>query len=104
MDDREIVELFLARNEDAIAAAREQYDSYCMRIAGSILSTVEDAEECVGDTYWKAWNAIPPHEPENLATFLGKITRNLAFDRYAALTAEKQNAAIAVVKQWLDAL
>ena len=91
MEDQKIVELFLARNEDAITAARAQYDPYCMRIAKSILPTAEDAEECVSDTYWKAWNAIPPHEPQNLATFLGKITRNLAFDRYAALTADKRD-------------
>ena len=90
MEDQKIVELFLARNEDAITAARAQYDPYCMRIAKSILPTAEDAEECVSDTYWKAWNASPPHKPENLATFLGKITRNLAFDRYTALTAEKR--------------
>lgn len=90
MEDRQIVELFLARREDAIAAAQEKYGSYCLHIARGILPASEDAEECVNDTYLKAWHAIPPHEPENLATFLGKITRNLAFDRYAALTAEKR--------------
>lgn len=90
MEDRQIVELFFTRSEDAIAAAQKKYDHYCLHIARNILPTDEDAEECVSDTYLKAWNAIPPHEPENLATFLGKITRNLAFDRYAALTAEKR--------------
>ena len=90
MEDRQIVELFLDRSEDAIAAAQEKYGPYCLKIARGILPAPEDAEECVNDTYLKAWNAIPPHEPENLATFLGKITRNLAFDRYAALTADKR--------------
>lgn len=90
MEDRQIVELFLKRSEDAIAAAQEKYSHYCLQIARRILPALEDAEECVNDTYLKAWNAIPPHEPQNLATFLGKITRNLAFDRYAALTADKR--------------
>lgn len=90
MEDHQIVELFWNRSEDAVAAAAEKYGQYCHKIAFNILANSEDSEECVNDTYLRAWNAIPPHRPENLATFLGKITRNLAYDRYDHMTAEKR--------------
>lgn len=90
MEDIEIVKLFTERNEAAIAAAMEKYKSYCMRIALNILHSHEDAEECVNDAFLKAWELIPPHEPQTLSTFLGKITRNLAISRYRQAFAEKR--------------
>jgi RNA polymerase sigma-70 factor (ECF subfamily) len=59
-------------------------------IARNILGNSQDAEECVNDTYWQAWNAIPPHKPNALSAFLGKITRNLSFNRYRRSTADKR--------------
>ena len=88
MGDTEIVELFLNRDERAIEATAEKYENYCSSIAVNILENWEDAEECVSDTYLKAWNCIPPNRPFALRIFWGKITRNLAFDRY-----KKRNAA-----------
>lgn len=88
MGDTEIVELFWNRDERAIEATAEKYENYCSSIAVNILENWEDAEECVSDTYLKAWNCIPPNRPFALRIFLGKITRNLAFDRY-----KKRNAA-----------
>lgn len=90
MEDWQIIELFWNRSEEAVTAAAEKYGNYCHRIAYNILASREDSEECVNDTYLRAWNAIPPHRPENLSAFLGRITRNLAFDRYAAATADKR--------------
>ena len=34
------------------------------------------------DTYITAWNTMPPQRPSVLATFLGKITRNLSIDKW----------------------
>lgn len=82
MTDGEIVKLFSERSETAIAAAMEKYHSYCMKIAVNILGSREEAEECVNDAFLKAWDMIPPHMPQMLSTFLGKITRNLAINRY----------------------
>ncbi len=92
MEDIEIVKLFTERNESAIAAAMEKYKSYCIRIAVNILRSHEDAEECVNDAFLKAWELIPPHEPQMLSTFLGKITRNLAISRYRQTLAEKRGS------------
>ena len=77
MDDSRIVELYWNRSEQAIAETERKYGHYCYRIAYNILISKEDAEESVSDTYMAAWNAIPPHRPGVLATFLGKITRFL---------------------------
>ena len=90
MDDQQIIDLYWARSQEAIAATAEQYGRYCQAIAGRILGSREDGEECVNDAYLRAWNAIPPQRPDSLAAFLGAITRNLALDRYRSAGAEKR--------------
>ena len=90
MRDHEIIELYWARNESAIAATAEKYGNYCHTIAYNILRNKEDAEECANDTYLGAWSSIPPQRPNRLSIYLGKITRNLALNRYKRYTAEKR--------------
>ena len=90
MEDSRIVDLYWARDEQAIPATVEKYGSYCTSIAGNILESREDAEECVNDTWLRAWNAMPPHRPGILSTFLGKITRNLSLNRYEKNRADKR--------------
>ena len=81
MDDKEIIALYFARSEEAIGESEKKYGAYCRTIAGNILPNRADAEECVSDTWLRAWGAIPPNRPERLGAFLGRITRNLALDR-----------------------
>ncbi len=90
MEDEQILQLYEARNEQAIAATSEKYGPYCTSIARNILHSEEDAAECVNDTYLNAWNAIPPQRPKMLSTFLGKITRNLSLDRFRRDKAAKR--------------
>lgn len=90
MEDNRIVQLYWDRDQEAIPATSEKYGNYCGAIAWNILGNREDAEECVNDTWLRAWNSMPPHRPSLLSTFLGKITRNLAFDRFSFLRAEKR--------------
>ena len=90
MEEKLIVDLFWERSEEAIVKTREKYEKYCYKIAYNILQSKSDAEECVNDTYLNTWNAIPPHRPKMLSTFLGKIVRNLAFNRYKHNTADKR--------------
>ena len=78
------------RSEDAVAATAEKYGNYCYSIAFSILHNAEDAEECVNDAYLAAWNSIPPHRPERVAAFLGKITRNVSLNRWKQYNAQKR--------------
>jgi len=85
-----IVELFFDRSELAISETSKKYGRYCHYIAYNILRNNEDAEECVNDTYLRAWNSIPPKRPNKLQTYLGKITRNLALNMLEKLTAQKR--------------
>ncbi|MBQ3559246.1 MAG: sigma-70 family RNA polymerase sigma factor [Agathobacter sp.] len=90
MEDEKIVQLYWDRNESAITETSNKYGSYCTSIARNILGDFEDAQECVNDTYLNAWNSMPPHRPNLLRTFLGKITRNLSFNKYKHSHADKR--------------
>ena len=90
MNDTEIVELYWNRKERAVEETAKKYGSYCYAIAYNILSNHEDSEESVNDTYIEAWNAMPPHRPLILSSFLGKITRRLAIDKWRSEHAQKR--------------
>lgn len=90
MRDEDIIALYWARNENAIQESQLQYGNYCFTIAYHILRNQEDCDECVNDTWWRAWNAIPPNRPNRLALFLGTITRNLSFDKWKKKKAFKR--------------
>lgn len=91
LQDSEIIELYIRRDETAISKTAEKYGAYCEKIAYNILIDRFDAEECVNDTYMHTWNSVPPTIPRILASFLAKITRNIAIDRYKAKTAKKRS-------------
>lgn len=80
MDDKQIINLFFQRDEDAINAVDEKYGSKLNALAANMLQSREDGLECVNDTYMKAWNSIPPARPEYLFAFLAASARNIAID------------------------
>jgi RNA polymerase sigma factor (sigma-70 family) len=90
MEDSAIIDLYWAREERALAESDAKYGSYCRTVAYNILRCREDTEECVNDTWLRAWNAMPPQRPGILSSFLAKITRNLSLDRYKAGRADKR--------------
>lgn len=90
MEDVKIVELYWQRNANAISETADKYGAYCFAIANNILHSLEDSEECVNDTWLRAWNAMPPHKPDVLRLFLAKITRNLSFNRYEGRDTKKR--------------
>ena len=81
MEDSKIVDLYWRRSEEAIPETSAKFGGYCRTIAYNILSNEEDAEECVNDTWLKAWNSMPTHRPSLLAPYLGKLTRWLSLTR-----------------------
>lgn len=81
LEDSKIIDLYWARKEQALAETDAKYGNYCRTIARNILRNFEDTEECVSDTWLHAWNSMPPQRPGILSAFLGRITRNLSFDR-----------------------
>ena len=90
MNDKNIVDLYFNRDEEAIAQTDKKYGRYCYSIAYNILTNKEDAEESVSDTYMTAWRTIPPRRPSVLSTFLGKITRHISIDRWRERVATKR--------------
>ncbi|MGM9522168.1 MAG: RNA polymerase sigma factor [Oscillospiraceae bacterium] len=90
MTDAEIIERYWQRDESAISNSSEKYGAYCRAVAGNILKDPRDLEECVNDTWLKAWGSIPPQRPSRLKLFFARITRNLAFSMYRSKTAEKR--------------
>ncbi|MCB6345160.1 RNA polymerase sigma factor [Enterocloster lavalensis] len=90
MEDNRIVELYWARDERAISETASKYGKYCHTIAYNILRDQGEAEESVNDTYLGAWNAMPPHCPSVLRTFLGKITRRISLKKWRDLHRDKR--------------
>ena len=91
LPDEEIVNLYFDRSEEAIAACQVKYGKSCHTVAYNILHSDEDAEECVNDTWLRAWNSIPPERPTRLGAWLSTVTRRLALTRYEKKTAAKRN-------------
>ncbi|MDO4292283.1 MAG: sigma-70 family RNA polymerase sigma factor [Eubacteriales bacterium] len=92
MEDEKIIGLYWARQEAAITETDRKYGNYCRSISLHILKSPEDAEECVNDTWMRAWDTIPPKRPDYLAAFLGRIVRNLSISRYRMNHAQKRGS------------
>lgn len=102
MEDAQIVQLYWDRRETAIEETDRVYGGGLRRLANNILPTPEDGEECVSDTYWQTWNAIPPNRPLRLFAFLARICRNLAFNRLDRLKAQKRSATVVELTRELE--
>lgn len=84
MEDSAIIDLYWNRDQQAITETAGKYGSFLHNLAWNILRSHDDSEECVNDTYLRAWNAIPPARPAALRAWLGRIARNLSLDRWKA--------------------
>lgn len=102
MNDDKIVDLYWIRSEDAITETSIKYGKYCYGIAYNILADAEDAEESVNDTYFDAWNTMPPHRPSALSAFLGKLTRRISIDRWRKRSAAKRGGELAAALDELN--
>lgn len=102
MEDQAILQLYLARDESALSETQRKYGTYCSGIASSILSSREDAEECVNDTWLRAWQTIPPQMPTFLKGYLGRLCRCLCIDRYRHLHRRKRDREMECVLNELD--
>ena len=91
MEDNKIIDLFWARDEQAIAESRSKYGVALNRISYNILANQEDSEECVSDTYMNAWNTIPPQKPFSLFAYLGRIARNISINLWHKKHTQKRN-------------
>ena len=93
LDDSRILALFFERSEQAITELSAKYGAACRRIAGNILASERDVEECLNDAWFAVWNTVPPQNPDPLLTYVCRVTRNQALKRRRANTAQQRNAA-----------
>ena len=97
LEDSTIISLFFERSEQAVAELDRKYGAAVKKTAANILQDRQDAEECVNDTWLRVWNSIPPQKPNPLVSYVCKIARNLALDRYRSNKAEKRNGNLDLV-------
>ena len=102
MDDRQIVDLYWQRDDAAIRETELKYGPFCRGLAYNVLSSHEDAEECVNDTWQKAWDSMPDERPSLLRAWLGKVVRNLALDRWRRDHAQKRYNGLDVMLDELE--
>ena len=102
MDDKKIIELFLARNEDAIKHTDDTYGRRLFHLADNIVRNDQDAEESVNDTYMKAWDTIPPRKPQYFFAYIAKICRHFALDKLDWNNAAKRKAEIVSLTQEME--
>lgn len=102
MDDQGIIELYFARDENAISETMKSYNGRLLRFAMHFLSDKRDAEECVNDTYVRAWDTIPPNRPDNFFAYLAALCRNAALDVIKKNTALKRSAQLVELTQEMN--
>ena len=102
MEDREIMNLYFARSEQAIAETERKYGAYLRKVVRNIRPCAEDGEEVVSDVYLAVWNSVPPNQPKVWKHFLARIARNLSFKRFAYLSAEKRSPDAQIMLSELD--
>ena len=102
MEDAAIVQLYWDREERAIAESDRKYGIFCIRMAQNILNSSQDAEECVNDTWHRAWDTMPPQRPQLLRAYFAAITRNLSLNRWHKARAEKRGGGLDVLLSELE--
>lgn len=103
MEDEKIIELFFERSELGIRELDIKYGKVCRGLSYNITSSRQDAEECVNDAYFGAWNAIPPAKPDPLLSYICKIVRNLSLKAYYRKKAAKRNSNYDISMQQIEA-
>ena len=103
MEDTKIIDLYFARNEDAIAETDAAYGRKLFALSHRILNNQEDAEESVSDTYMRAWETIPPQKPNYFFAYLAKICRNFSLSKLQWNSAAKRNAEVVSLTQEMEA-
>ena len=105
MEDKEIVDLFWLRKDQAIVETQMKYGKLCLQIAKNMIGNLQDAEEIVNETYLGVWNSIPPERPKHLKSFVCRIARNISIDRIRYYNADKRkNEGIVTLNEVEDIL
>ena len=104
MEDHKIVDLYWQRSESAVKETATKYGKMLNGISLSLLSSREDAEECVNDTYLEAWNSMPEDRPAYLGAYLSRIVRCISIDRFRASHRQKRGEAESLTDELADCI
>ena len=102
MTDDQIIDLYWSRNEQAISCTDHIYGNRLLNLSGRILNSREDSEECVSDTYMKAWQTIPPQRLTYFFAYLAKICRHMAYGKLDWDNALKRKAEVVSLSEELQ--
>ena len=102
MEDSQIIRLLFQRSEAAIPMLQQKFGGLCRSVISHILPDSRDVEECASDTYLRVWNSIPPQRPDRLDSYLARIARNVALDRYDYNTAGMRSTALSLAYEELS--
>lgn len=103
VDDADIVDMFLERNEQAIAETKNKYGKRLQNISFNITADRSAAEEAENDTYFTAWNNIPPKEPyDYLYAFLARIVRNASLSFCRSKSRLKRSAFVTELSEEME--
>lgn len=102
MEDKDILAMYWERNEQALIETEKKYGKILHRLSENIVKNNEDAEECVNDTYQKAWESIPPTRPNHFLAYLARIARNFSFGKLDYRQAAKRNAEVVSFSQEME--
>ena len=101
MEDLQIIGLLFQRSELAITVLQQKFGGLCRSIISNILPDSRDVEECTSDTYLRVWNSIPPQHPARLDSYVARIARNVALDRYDYNTASMRHTGLTLAYEEL---
>ena len=102
MEDTQIIRLLFQRSESAIPMLQQKFGGLCRSIISHILPDSRDVEECASDTYLRVWNSIPPQQPQRLDSYLARIARNVALDRYDYNSARMRSTSLSLAYEELS--
>jgi len=102
LEDNKIIDLFFARNEDAIVETDAAYGRRLFALANNVLQNREDAQECVSDTYLKTWDTIPPLRPQFFFGYLAKLCRHFSLGKLDWKNAAKRKAEVVALTQEME--
>ena len=80
---------------------QQKFGGLCRSIISNILPDRRDVEECASDTYLRVWNSIPPQHPARLDSYVARIARNVALDRYDYNTASMRHTGLTLAYEEL---
>ena len=103
VSDETIITLYWLRDEKAIEETDFKYKHYLFSVVYNIVHGRSDCEECLNDTYFAAWNAMPPARPNVLKAFLTTIVRRIAINRYhSTLRYSEMTVALSEMEEFLS--